>query len=149
MSVDENKAAFRRLPEEIINSGNLDLADEVFASDYIEHIPPPPGMPGGLEGFKAFFTMVRSAFPDLHYTVENVLAEGEMVAGHVTVRGTHQGEFLGIAPTGREVTWTETHVARFENGKLVEHWGNTDDLGTMQQLGAVPEIGEQGVEPSH
>ena len=93
--------------------------------------------------------MVLSAFPDLHYTVENVLAEGEMTAGHLTVRGTHQGEFLGIAPTGREVTWKETHVARFENGKLVEHWGNTDDLGIMQQLGAVPGIAEQGVEPSH
>ncbi len=64
--------------------------------------------------------MVRSAFPDLHYAVENTLAEGEMAAGHVRVRGTHQGEFLGIAPTGREVTWTETHVGRFENGKLVE-----------------------------
>jgi predicted ester cyclase len=149
MAAEENKAAFRRVPEEVINSGNLDLADEVVASDYIEHVRLPPGVPGGLEGFKAFFTMVRAAFPDLHYTLENVLAEGEMVAGHATVRGTHQGEFLGIAPTGREVTWTETHVGRFENGKLVEHWANTDDLGLMQQIGAVPELGEQGVEPSH
>ena len=80
MSADENKAAFRRIPEEIINSGNLYRADEVFASDYIEYVPTPPGVPGGLEGFKAFFTMVRSAFPDLHYTVENVLAEGEMTS---------------------------------------------------------------------
>ena len=67
----------------------------------------------------------------------------------IASRGTHQGEFMGIAPTGREVTWTETHVGRFENGKLVEHWGNSDDLGMMQQIGAVPEPGEQGVEPSH
>ena len=96
-----------------------------------------------------FVAMLHTAFPDLHYTVENVLAEGELAAGHVTVRGTHQGEFLGIAPTGREVTWSETHVGRYENGKLVEHWGNSDDLGIMQQLGAVPEPGEQGVEPSH
>jgi predicted ester cyclase len=137
MSAEENKAAFRRIPEEVINSGNLDLADEVFASDYIEHVPVRPGVPGGLEGFKAFFTMVRAAFPDLHCTVENVLAEGDLVAGHLTVRGTHQGEFMGIAPTGREVTWTETHVGRFENGKLVEHWGNIDDLGMMQQLGVM------------
>jgi predicted SnoaL-like aldol condensation-catalyzing enzyme len=81
MSVEENKAAFRRIPEEVINSGNLDLADEVFAPDYVDHAPVPPGVPGGLEGFKAFFTMLRAAFPDLRYTVENILAEGEMVAG--------------------------------------------------------------------
>ena len=146
---EENKAAFRRIPEELFNSGNLDLADELFSSDYIEHAPVPPGWPSGLEGFKMFVAMLHTAFPDLHYTVENVLAEGELAAGHVTVRGTHQGEFLGIAPTGREVTWSETHVGRFENGKLVEYWGNSDDLGIMQQLGAVPEPGEQGVEPSH
>ncbi len=150
MTAQENKAAFRSIPEEVFNNGDLDLADEVFASDYIEHQPAPPGWPSGLEGFKMFVTMVRSAFPDLHYTVENTLAEGEMVASHVTVRGTHQGEFLGIAPTGREVTWTETHVGRFENGKLVEHWDDSDDLGLMQQLGVVPQqIGDQGVEPSH
>jgi predicted ester cyclase len=146
---EENKAAFRRIPEEIFNGGNLDLADEVVASDYIEHAPTPPGWPSGLEGFKMFVTTFRSAFPDLHYTVENSLAEGEMAAGNIIARGTHQGEFLGIAPTGREVTWRETHVGRFENGKLVEHWGNSDDLGLMQQIGALPELGEQGVEPSH
>jgi predicted ester cyclase len=96
-----------------------------------------------------FVTMLRSAFPDVHYTVENAVAEGDLAAGHVTVRGTHQGEFLGVAPTGREVTWTETYVGRFEHGKLVEHWGDSDDLGLMQQIGAVLEMGEQEVEPSH
>jgi predicted ester cyclase len=149
MSAEENKAAFRRIPEEILNNGNLELADELFASDYIEHQTVPPGWPSGLEGFKMWVAMLRSAFPDVHYTVEHILAEGEMAAGHITARGTHQGEFLGIAATGREVTWTETHVGRFENGKLVEHWGDSDDLGLMQQLGAVPGTGEQGVEPSH
>jgi predicted ester cyclase len=149
MSAEENKAAFRRIPKEVLNSGNPDLADEFFASDYIEHQPNPPGWPSGLEGFKAWVTLLHIAFPDVHYTVENVLAEGKMTAGHLTARGTHRGEFLGIAPTGREVTWTETHVGRYENGKLVEHWGNSDDLGLMQQMGAVPGMGVQGVEPSH
>jgi predicted ester cyclase len=149
MSAEENKAAFRRVPEEVFNNGNLDLADELFASDYIEHQPVPLGWPSGLEGFKMFVTMLRSAFPDVHYTVENALAEGDLAAGHVTVRGTHQGEFLGIAPTGREVTWPETHVGRFEHGKLVEHWGDSDDLGLTQQIAAVPEMGEQEVEPIH
>jgi predicted SnoaL-like aldol condensation-catalyzing enzyme len=80
MSAEENKAAFRRIPEEVLNSGNPDLADEFFASDYIEHQPNPPGWPSGLEGFKAWVTLLHSAFPDVHYTVENVLAEGEMTS---------------------------------------------------------------------
>jgi predicted ester cyclase len=142
MSAEENKTAFRRVPEEVINTGNLDVAGEVIASDYVEHVPYPPGMLSGFEGWKLFFTMFHTAFPDMHYTVENILAEGDMVAMHVTARGTHQGEFMGIAPTGTEVTWTETHIGRFENGKLVEHWGNSDDLGMMEQLGAIPEPGQ-------
>ena len=87
--------------------------------------------------------------PSLTLCVDNILAEEEMAAGHLTVRGIHQGEFLGIAPTGREVTWTETHVGRFEDGKLVEHWADSDGLGLMQQIGAIPEMGGQGVEPGH
>jgi predicted SnoaL-like aldol condensation-catalyzing enzyme len=88
MSAEENKAAFRRIPEEVLNNGNLELADELFASDYIEHQTVPPGWPSGLEGFKMWVTMLRSAFPDVHYTVENILAEGEMAAGHITARYT-------------------------------------------------------------
>jgi predicted ester cyclase len=147
MSAEESKTAFRRVPEEVINTGNLDVAGEVIASDYVEHVPYPPGMPSGLEGWKLFFTMFHTAFPDMRYTVENILAEGDMVAMHVTARGTHQGEFMGIAPTGSEVTWTETHIGRFENGKLAEHWGNSDDLGMMEQFGAIPET-EQSEEAS-
>jgi predicted SnoaL-like aldol condensation-catalyzing enzyme len=90
MSAEENKAAFRRIPEEVLNSGNLELADELFASDYIEHIPAPPGWPSGLEGFKMFVTTLRSAFPDVHYAVETVFAEGEMAAGSITAHGTHR-----------------------------------------------------------
>ena len=86
MSAEENKAAFRRIPEEVLNSGNPDLADEFFASDYLQHQPNPPAWPSGLEGFKAWVTLLHSAFPDVHYTVENVLAEGEMTAGHLTAR---------------------------------------------------------------
>ena len=141
MTTEENKAAFRRIPEEVINTGNFDLADELFDADYIERVPVPPGVPSGLAGLKAFFTALRAAFPDLRYTVEAVLAEGDLVAGHVTVRGTHQGELMGIPATGKQVTWTETHVGRYANGKLVEHWGNSDDLGQLQQLGALPAPG--------
>ncbi len=138
MSVEANKAAFRRIPEDIFNTGNIELVDELFAAEYVEHQSAPPGVPTGVAGIKEFVTMFRAAFPDLHYTVEMTIAEGDIATGHVTVRGTHQGEFMGIPPTGKHVTWTETHIGRFENGKLVEHWGNGDDLGMMQQLGAIP-----------
>ncbi|MDQ3044604.1 MAG: ester cyclase [Chloroflexota bacterium] len=138
MSTEANKAAFRRIPEDIFNTGNVELADALFAADYVEHITTPPGTPTGVAGFKAYVTMVRAAFPDLHLTVETELAEGDMVAGHITVSGTHQGEFMGIPATGAHATWTETHIGRYENGKLVEHWGNGDDFGMMQQLGAIP-----------
>jgi len=144
MSAEANKAAFRRIPEEIINTGNFDLADELFAPDYIEHVVTPPGTPPGIAGFKAYFTMLRAAFPDLHYTVEAVLAEGDLAAGHITARGTHRGEFLGIAPTGAQVSWGETHIGRFENGKLIEHWGDSDDLGRFQQLGVIPPVDPSG-----
>jgi predicted ester cyclase len=144
VSTEENKAAFRRIPEEVISTGNLELADTLIAADYVEHVPLPPGIPPGLAGFKAFFTALRAAFPDLHYTLEAVVAEGGLVAGHATVRGTHRGEFMGILPTGKRVVWTETHVGRFADGKLVEHWANLDQLGLLQQLGAIPAPGQPG-----
>ena len=142
MSTEENKAAFRRVPEEILNPGNLDLADELFAPDYVEHVPSPPGIPPGVEGIKTFYRALRAAFPDLHYTLEVLMAEADMVTGHVTARGTHQGEFMGIPPTNREVRWTETHIGRLENGKFVEHWADIDQLGMMQQLGVIPPPGQ-------
>jgi predicted ester cyclase len=141
MSAEENKAAFRRLPEDVFNSGNLDLVDELVSSDYVEHQPVPPGWPTGLGGFKMFVTTLRSAFPDVHYTVENVLAEGEMAAGHVTARGTHQGESEAFGPpTGNRIDVTGITIERVsEEGKIVEVWTNFDHLGLMQQLGLVRE----------
>ena len=138
MSAEENKAIIRRIPEEVINTGNLDRVDEVIAADYVDHFPLPPGFPSGLEGFKLFWRMVLSAFPDLRYTVDDVIADGDKVVVRVTSRATHQGEFQGIPPTGRQVTWTEIHIGRLANGKLVEHWASVDQLGLLQQLGAIP-----------
>ncbi len=138
MSAEENKRAFRRIPEEIINTGNFALVDELFAADYVEHSAIPPGMPTGRAGVQAYFTMLRAAFPDLHFTVDLILGEGDLTAGHISARGTHQGEFMGIAPTGKEVTWSETHIGRYVDGKLAEHWGDGDDLGLLRQLGAAP-----------
>jgi predicted ester cyclase len=139
MSTEQNKINFRRIPEEIFNQGNLAMADELFAADFIEHAPLPPGWPTGLAGVKQFVTMVRTAFPDFHYTVEEMIAEGDKVAGRVTAHGTHQGEFMGIPPTGKQATWTETHIGRYAGGgKLAEHWVSGDQLGMLQQLGVIP-----------
>ncbi len=142
MSLEQNRTNFRRIPEEIFNKGNLALADELFAADYIEHVPLPPGWPSGVEGFKQFVTMLRAAFPDFHYTVEDGIAEGDKVVGRITAHGTHKGEFMGIPPTGKQATWTEIHIGRYAGGKLVEHWFNGDQLGMLQQLGVVPAPGQ-------
>jgi predicted ester cyclase len=138
MSTEQNRANFRAIPEQVINQGDFDAADQLFATDYIDHASLPPGLPSGVTGVKAFFALLRSAFPDLHYTVEVLLAEDDLVAGHVTVTGTHTGELMGIPPTGRMVRWTETHIGRFVDGKLVEHWSDNDQLSMLQQLGVIP-----------
>jgi predicted ester cyclase len=137
MSVEANKAVTRRIPLEVFNDGNLGAADEVIAADFTEHVPM-PGAPPGLAGFKQYVTMLRAAFPDLRYTVEDEIGEGDRVVARMTVRGTHRGAFLGVPPTGKRVTWTEMHAGRVVEGKLVEHWGNADMLGLLQQLGAIP-----------
>ena len=141
MSTELNKANFRAIPEKAINTGDFAAADQLIASDYIEHTPFPPGFPSGIVGFKAFFTMLRSAFPDLQYHVELTLAEGDLVTGLVTVTGTHNGEFMGIPPTGKRITWTETHIGRMIDGKLAEHWGLSDQLSMLQQIGVIPPMG--------
>jgi steroid delta-isomerase-like uncharacterized protein len=138
MTLDENKALARRFYEDVINKGNMRLAEDVLAADYVEH----PGLPGaasGVAGFKQFVAMVGAAFPDLHVTVEDLIAEDDKVAARVTVSGTHRGVFLGtIQPTGKYVTWTGIDLIRVAGGRIVERWSQRDLLGLMQQLGVVP-----------
>ena len=92
--------------------------------------------------------MLRTAFPDLHFTIEELVAEGDVVAGRLTMSGTCEGSLMGMPPIGRSVRQDHMHFVRFRDGKAVEHWGVRDDLGMMQQLGAIPEPG-QGVDPSY
>jgi predicted ester cyclase len=134
--LEENKAIARRIFE-VFNTGNLALADELVAADVIDH-QPPPGIESGLAGFKQLVLMLRAGFPDLHVTVEDIIAEGDKVVGRTTIRGSHTGEFMGMAPTGKQFTMQAIDVMRFAGGKAVEHWGNQDDLGMMQQLGVIP-----------
>ena len=139
MSIEQNKAVFRQIVEEIFNQGNISLFDELVAPDFIEHEELPPGIPVGREGAKVLFTQLRSAFPDFKAEIEDLIAEGDRVVVRMKWTGTHEGEFMGIPPTGRSISIEVIDIVRFEGGKFVEHWGIMDNMGMMQQLGVVPE----------
>jgi steroid delta-isomerase-like uncharacterized protein len=139
MSTTEvNKAQFRRTYEELFNQGNLANVDELIAPDFINHEVPPSMNNRGPESARQVVMMLRTAFPDLHFTIEELVAEGDSVVGRVSMSGTHQGPFMGIAPTGRSVRQAQAHFVRFRDGKGVEHRAVRDDLGMMQQLGVIP-----------
>ncbi len=140
---EKNRTALRRIPLEAFNENKPDVFVEFFAANAADHRPPPSqmGFPPGPEGYKQLVTMMRTAFPDLKYSIEAEVCEGDLVVQHVKARGTHKGGFMGIAPTGKRLEWTETHVVRMQDGKGVEHWGNIDELGILQQLGVVPAPG--------
>jgi steroid delta-isomerase-like uncharacterized protein len=142
VTTEENKAVARRIYEvvgEFWHTGDADVLDEVIAPDFVHHAP---GLPPDLEGFKQVLHMLRAAFPDMRFTVEDLIAEGDKVVDRATWQGTHQGEMMGISPTDNSVTVTEMHVSRIADGKIVERWGQTDMLSMMQQLGAVPPPGQ-------
>jgi steroid delta-isomerase-like uncharacterized protein len=137
MSTEENKALARRVIEQMFNEGNLDVADELLALDYVDHDPSLPEDVHGPEGFKQYVGMYRAAFPDLHVQIEDQLAEGDRVATRWTGSGTHDGELAGIAPTGKRVTVPGMEIVRIANGKLVEGWEGYDSGTLMQQLGVM------------
>ncbi|MBA3475038.1 MAG: ester cyclase [Rubrobacter sp.] len=138
MSVEENKAIARRALEEVFSGqGDLDVADELFAPNYVGHDPASPEDIRGLEGVKEFAGMYRNAFPDVLMSVEDQVAEEDMVVTRWIASGTHQGDLMGIAPTGNRVTVAGTSVERIINGKIEETWDNYDALGMMQQIGAI------------
>lgn len=137
---ERNKLNFKRLYEEVFNQGNLDLADELIGPNVVEHQQQPGVAPdaAGPELVKQIARFFRSAFPDLEITVNDLIAENDQVAARVTIAGTHQGELMGIPPTGKRVQVSSIDIVRFEDGKAAEHWGETDIMGMMQQLGVVP-----------
>lgn len=133
---EELKALAQRGFDEIWSKGNLDVADELLAPDFV-------GRPGGeelqgREAAKAFITGMRAAFPDLTLTVEDQLAEGDTVVTRWTARGTHRGELMGIQPTGSQVDVAGITIQRFRDGMIVEGWTSFDRLGMLQQIGAAP-----------
>lgn len=139
MPRDVNMAAQERLAE-LINSGDIDSLDEVFADDVVDHDPAPNQGPGP-NGFRDFFRELRTAFPDLQVEPATVVTDDDHVAIAYTISGTHQGEFQGIQPTGTSITARGVQIARFENGKIVERWGSSDEQGINAQLGATPRVG--------
>lgn len=134
MSAEENKAVIRRLVEEVYNGNNLDVLDELAAQDVVNHSAVPEHK-HGIEGFRHVNRWVRAAFSDAHYAIDDMIAEGDMVAVRITASGTHDGEFRGSPPTGGRFSVEHVHWHRLADGKLVERWAVRDDLGSAQQLG--------------
>ena len=135
-----NEEIARRLHTDVWD-GNLDLVDEIIAEDYVEHSSAHPEGVHGPEEFRREVEMFRAAFPDLSVTEEDTVAEGDRVASRVTFQGTQTGEFQGVEPTGKTVTFEAIAINRFEDGKIVEAWVQTDVMGLMQQLGVVESPG--------
>ncbi len=136
MSTEQNKAAARRICEEVFSQGNLDAIDELVAPDAVDH----EGFGGldtqGAAGARRLVAATRAAFPDLRVTIDDLIAEGDKVALRLTLSGTHQGALAGVPASGKRVTFTSLDLYRFADGKLVEHWGQFDTQGLMRQLQA-------------
>lgn len=133
---EQNKTLVRRGIEEVYNRGNLAVVDEVAARDFVIHLPSEEIH--GPEGAKQYVAALRSAFPDLHIAIEDQIAEGDKVVTRWTASATHTGAFQGIPPTGKRGSMTGIDIDRIADGKVVECWVNSDDLGLLQQLGVIP-----------
>src|SRR5687767_13121430 len=135
MSIEKNKNLVR-LYQEIYNSNDLDRLTEVVSEDLLTpNIM--PGIPHGLEGAKAAHRIMLTGFPDYQTIIDDMIAEGDKVAARIKMTGTHSGEFMGIPPTDRQVSFTGIYIARIANGKIVEHWGEEDSVSLLQQLGVL------------
>jgi predicted ester cyclase len=135
-----NKATFKRF-HEAATTGDAEFLfktiDELVAPDAVIRTPLPIDATGS-EALKQVWAMLLRIYPDIHLTVEDVIAEGDKVVGRTTVTGTHQGEFMGVAPTGKSVTYNEIFIFRFANGRVVETWGVVDVYAQMKQIGVIP-----------
>jgi predicted ester cyclase len=134
---EANKAVYRRMVDEVVNQGHFDVVEELFDPAYIDH-GAPPGVPGGLEGVKAVFGMFRAGFPDVKFTIDDMVNQGDVVATLVHGEGTQTGNFMGIPPSGKHARWRSVGFFRVKDGKIVEHWGIPDLLGLLIQIGVIP-----------
>ena len=140
MSAEDNKAVIRHLIDRL-NQKDVDILDEVCTPDFVSHDPANPQV-RSREEFKQWFAAMTRAFPDLHFTLEDIVAEGDRVAYRYTLHATHTGSWRGAPPTGKPITTTAMALTRFRDGKSAELWQNTDALGLVQQLGLIPTPGQ-------
>lgn len=137
MSTERNKAIVRESAERLFNRGDLSAADELITADAVDHCE--PAGTDCRQHFRQVAMMLRSAFPDLHMEIVDVVAEGESVAVRMTMTGTHEGPFMGIPPTGRRFAVEQMRIMRFRDGAMTDSWAVIDWLGWRQQLGAMPQ----------
>lgn len=145
MSTEENKRLVRRFWDEVFGQGRYDVLDEICAPDYHNHSRSrtAPGMPDNREGLRQIVMAYRKGIPDVHFTIDDIIAEGDRVICRWTATGTHTGDLMGIPPTNKWASVTGTELERVENGKLVEGWGVFDQLGLLQQIGVVPRMDQR------
>jgi steroid delta-isomerase-like uncharacterized protein len=142
MSTENNKAVTHQFLDELFNKRNPAIVDALCVNNVVNHGLGPEA--SGIEGTKRSASMYLAAFPDLHFTFEDYIAEGDQVVVRWTSTGTHKGELMGIPPTGKQFSGTGMEIYRFEGGKIAEHWLASDQLGLLQQLGVVPAPAQVG-----
>ena len=132
----ETLKMIERIPLEVLNNNKFELIDEIYSPNYVEHTPQ-PGVAPTREGFKQTVIALKKAFPDLRYTIDDVIDGGDKIVHRLTASGTMQADFAGMPATGKKATWTEMHVGRVVNGRVTEHWGVIDQLSMLVQLGVI------------
>jgi steroid delta-isomerase-like uncharacterized protein len=144
MSAEENKAIARRHFEELWQKGEVSVADEIYAADAVGHDPMNPSHADYPESEKQAIIRDNTAFPNPQVTIEDQIAEGDKVVTRWTFRAAHSGDFMGMPPSGKRLDVTGVHIHRIAGGKIAEIWAYPDSLGFMQQLGAIPPLGQGG-----
>ena len=141
--MSRNTDLAHRFYEDVMVGGDLGALDEILTPNFVDHEEGPPGTPDGIDGVKAFVTMFREAFPDMQVSIEDVMEDDDRVAVRATMTGTHEGELMGVPPSGNRVRLEMIDIVRIEDGRCAEHWGAADNLSLMQQIGAIPEAAAQ------
>ncbi|MFN8621794.1 MAG: ester cyclase [Chloroflexota bacterium] len=136
--MSQNEQLLRRYYDDIVNKGDLSAVDEIVADDYVSHHNDPAHLPPGPAGVKAFISMTRQGFPDIHITVDDLFEEGDLIASRWTMEGTQTGDWFGAPPSGKRAKWWGVVITRFADGKIAEDWYNFDQVSLLQQLGIIP-----------
>jgi steroid delta-isomerase-like uncharacterized protein len=140
-SMAEGVESIRRFYDEVLGEGNVEIIGELVTDDVVDH-EPFPGQPDGIEGVRQFAEMMASAFSDVRATIGPSLESGDLASAHVTLTGRHTGEFMGVPASDKQFEIESIDIIRIEDGKCAEHWGVTDNIALMQQIGAIPEAAQ-------